>query len=365
MQQERRIGAGARHVSRGKPGRGAQPDVERIASGGGEHGSGWRGFLGALSSAAPASTVESPPRFLIERPRGGVSLIFNSREYRPFVPVAARVIMGRMPYSIRNPGANADRGAATLKPTLSLFDSATIVAGSMIGSGIFIVSADIVRHVQSPAALLSVWIVAGLMTIAGALAYGELAAMMPYAGGQYVFLREAYGGLPAFMFGWTLLLVIQTGTIAAVAVAFARFTAVFWPALGGPAWLGSRTGIGLSPERLAAIAVIIVLTAANLRGLDAGRFVQNLFTSVKALSLVLIVTLACLIAPNRVAIALNFDRAFFAGGGWSAAFAASFGAAMVGALFPPMPGRESLSPPLKSATRAVICRGRSRWAPPP
>ncbi|HVA69459.1 MAG TPA: amino acid permease [Candidatus Binataceae bacterium] len=241
--------------------------------------------------------------------------------------------MGRMPYSIRNPDATADRGAATLKPTLSLFDSATIVAGSMIGSGIFIVSADIVRHVQSPAALLSVWIVAGLMTIAGALAYGELAAMMPYAGGQYVFLREAYGGLPAFMFGWTLLLVIQTGTIAAVAVAFARFTAVFWPAIGGPAWLGSRTGIGLSPERLAAIAVIIVLTAANLRGLDAGRFVQNLFTSVKALSLVLIATLACLIAPNRVAIAINFHRAFFAGGGWSASFAASFGAAMVGALF--------------------------------
>src|SRR5229473_2598489 len=106
------------------------------------------------------------------------------------------------------------------RPGLSLFDSATIVAGSMIGSGIFIVSADITRQVGSSAGLLAVWIAAGLMTIAGALTYGELAAMMPQAGGQYVFLREAYGGAISFAFGWTLLLVIQTGTVAAVAVAF-------------------------------------------------------------------------------------------------------------------------------------------------
>src|ERR1035437_1761221 len=119
-----------------------------------------------------------------------------------------------------------------LQPGLSLFDSVTLVAGSMIGSGIFIVSADIPRQVGTPAALLMVWLVAGVMTIAGALAYGELAAMMPQAGGQYVYLREAYGGMWAFMFGWTLLLVIQTGTIAAVAVAFARFAGVMWPVLG-------------------------------------------------------------------------------------------------------------------------------------
>ena len=135
-------------------------------------------------------------------------------------------------------------GSIGLKAELSLFDSMTIVAGSMIGSAIFIVSADIARHVGSPAALLAVWIAAGLMTIAGALAYGELAAMMPHAGGQYVYLREAYGGMPAFLFGWTLLLVIQTGTIAAVAVAFARFGAVLWPALGGPMWFGWQ-GVGL------------------------------------------------------------------------------------------------------------------------
>jgi len=134
-------------------------------------------------------------------------------------------------------------GSYGLKAELSLFDSITIVAGSMIGSAIFIVSADIARHVGSPAALLAVWIAAGLMTIAGALAYGELAAMMPQAGGQYVYLREAYGGMPAFLFGWTLLLVIQTGTIAAVAVAFARFGAVLWPALSGPMWFGWQ-GVG-------------------------------------------------------------------------------------------------------------------------
>jgi basic amino acid/polyamine antiporter, APA family len=220
----------------------------------------------------------------------------------------------------------------TLKADLSLFDSVTIVAGSMIGSAIFIVSGDIVRYVGSPAALLSVWVVAGLMTIAGALAYGELAAMMPQAGGQYVYLREAYGGLWAFLYGWTLLLVIQTGTIAAVAVAFARFGAVLWPALGGPMWLG-WAGIGIDAERAGAIAVIAVLTAVNLRGLDMGRAVQNFFTVSKVLSLALIVLLGCVIAPNRDAVQINFVQGFFEGGGWSTGFAAAFGAAMVGALF--------------------------------
>ncbi|HZO80607.1 MAG TPA: amino acid permease [Candidatus Binataceae bacterium] len=226
--------------------------------------------------------------------------------------------------------ATADRGG--LRPELSLFDSVTIVAGSMIGSGIFIVSADIVRHVGSPAALLAVWVVAGVMTIVGALAYGELAAMMPHAGGQYVFLREAYGGLWAFLYGWTLLLVIQTGTIAAVAVAFARFGAVLWPALGGPMWLGWQ-GVGLDAERAGAIAVIVLLTAVNLRGLDMGRAVQNLFTSAKVLSLGLIILLGCVIAPNRAAVEINFLRGFFASDGSSAGLAAAFGAAMVGALF--------------------------------
>ncbi len=221
-----------------------------------------------------------------------------------------------------------------LKPGLSLFDSVTLVAGSMIGSGIFIVSADITRQVGTPAALLMVWLVAGVMTIAGALAYGELAAMMPQAGGQYVYLREAYGRLWAFMFGWTLLLVIQTGTIAAVAVAFARFAGVMWPVLGSNLWIGAG-GAGLSGERAGAIIVIAVLTAANLRGLNMGRWLQNSFTTAKILSLCLIVVVGCLISPNPVAISANFggSTAFFGAGSMSIAGVGVFGAAMVGALF--------------------------------
>jgi len=221
-----------------------------------------------------------------------------------------------------------------LKPGLSLFDSVTLVAGSMIGSGIFIVSADITRQVGTPFALLMIWLIAGVMTIAGALAYGELAAMMPAAGGQYVYLREAYGGMWAFMFGWTLLLVIQTGTIAAVAVAFARFAGVMWPALGSELWIGGG-GVGLSGERAGAIMVIVVLTAANLRGLDMGKWLQNGFTSAKILSLCLIVALGCLIAPNAGAIHANFgsSAAFYGTDSFSLATAGVFGAAMVGALF--------------------------------
>jgi APA family basic amino acid/polyamine antiporter len=224
--------------------------------------------------------------------------------------------------------------ANRLKRGLSLFDSATIVAGSMIGSGIFIVSADIVRQVGSPAGLLMVWICSGLMTIAGALAYGELAAMMPDAGGQYVFLREAYGGVWAFSFGWTLLLVIQTGTIAAVAVAFARFAGVIFPALGSRVWLGAGN-LGLSGERLGAIAVIAILTGVNLRGLDTGRIVQNVFTSAKVLSLLAIIAIGCVVAPNASAIHLNFGSptAFFGPHSLSPGLLAAFGAAMVGGLF--------------------------------
>lgn len=209
-----------------------------------------------------------------------------------------------------------------------------VVAGSMIGSGIFIVSAEIVRDVGSPAALLAVWVLSGLMTIAGALAYGELAAMMPQAGGQYVYLREAYGGLWAFLFGWTLLLVIQTGTIAAVAVAFGRFAGVLWPALGSRLWFGVGN-VGLSGERLAAVAVIAMLTAANLRGLRMGRMVQNSFTTAKVTALAFIVVLGCIVAPHAGALRANFGnvRAFFGERSLSPAFFAAFGAAMVGGLF--------------------------------
>jgi basic amino acid/polyamine antiporter, APA family len=222
---------------------------------------------------------------------------------------------------------------AGLRPGLGLFDSVTLVAGSMIGSGIFIVAADIVRQVGSPAALLATWIVAGLMTIAGALAYGELAAMMPQAGGQYVYLREAYGGLWAFLFGWTLLLVIQSGTIAAVAIAFARFLGVLWPALGSRVWLGAGS-FGFSGERVGAILVIALLTIANLRGLNLGRLVQNSFTIAKTLALVMIVLVGCVLFPNPAALRANFGSAHaFFSRDVPTDFLAVFGAAMVGALF--------------------------------
>jgi APA family basic amino acid/polyamine antiporter len=220
------------------------------------------------------------------------------------------------------------------KPSLSLFDSAAIVAGSMIGSGIFIVAADIARETGSPAGLLAVWLVSGLMTMAGALAYGELAAMMPCAGGQYIFLREAYGGIWAFCFGWTVLLVIQTGTIAAVAVAFGRFAGALWPAIDSRIWVGFG-GMGLSRERLVAVAVIALLTAINLRGLNLGRMVQNVFTSAKVLSLLLIILIGCLLAPNARALHANFGNvdAFLGDRPFSTGMLAAFGAAMVGALF--------------------------------
>jgi basic amino acid/polyamine antiporter, APA family len=204
----------------------------------------------------------------------------------------------------------------------------------MIGSGIFIVSADIVRETGSPAGLLAVWLIAGLMTMAGALAYGELAAMMPQAGGQYVFLREAYGGLWAFCFGWTLLLVIQTGTIAAVAVAFGRFAGVLFPVIDSRIWFGFG-GIGLSGERLLAVATIALLTLINLRGLKLGRIVQNVFTSTKVLSLLLIILVGCLLAPNTRALHANFGTidGFFGSVSFSPRLLAAFGAAMVGGLF--------------------------------
>jgi len=234
----------------------------------------------------------------------------------------------------RSKSGAAEAPSEGLRPVLSLFDSAMIVAGSMIGSGIFIVSADIARYVGSPAGLLAVWLTSGLMTIAGALAYGELAAMMPQAGGQYVYLREAYGPLCAFLFGWTLLLVVQTGTIAAVAVAFARFAAVIWPALGAPIPLGVGR-LALSSEQAGAILVIAALTAINLRGLETGRQVQNFFTSFKILSLMLIVALGLFIAPRHDALRINFGgaRAFFGTRPLSLGLLSAFGAAMVGGLF--------------------------------
>src|SRR5450759_1023330 len=156
---------------------------------------------------------------------------------------------------------------------LGLLDSTMIVAGSMIGSGIFIVSADIAREVGAPGWLLVVWLVTGLLTVMAALSYGELAAMMPKAGGQYVYLREAFSPLWGFLYGWTLFLVIQTGTIAAVAVGFARYMGVLIPAVSPNTWiispiaLSDKYAISLSVQQLVALLLILFLTALNTRGL--------------------------------------------------------------------------------------------------
>jgi APA family basic amino acid/polyamine antiporter len=170
---------------------------------------------------------------------------------------------------------------------LGLFDATMVVVGSMIGSGIFIVSADMARLLGSAGWLLAAWVVTGLLTVTAALSYGELAAMMPRAGGQYVYLREAFSPLVGFLYGWTLVLVIQTGTVAAVAVAFARFLGVFWPAVHEEAYLLPPVrvvpgyALSLSAAQAVALGLIALLTWNNMRGLRYGRLVQNLFTTAK------------------------------------------------------------------------------------
>src|SRR5215813_12987053 len=177
--------------------------------------------------------------------------------------------------------AEAPSGAPMLEARLGLADATALVAGSMIGSGIFIVSADIARRLPAAGWLLAVWALAGVLTVAGALSYGGLAAAFPRAGGQYVYLADLYGPLWGFLYGWTLLLVIQTGTIAAVAVAFATYAGQLWPAISPEHALVRLGPVALTPVRLTAVASILVLTALNARGLEAGRAVQNVFTAAK------------------------------------------------------------------------------------
>jgi basic amino acid/polyamine antiporter, APA family len=211
---------------------------------------------------------------------------------------------------------------ADLVKGLGLFDAIMIVMGSMIGSAIFIVSGDISHQVQSPGLLLVVWIVAGVMTIICALSYGELAAMMPHAGGQYVFLRDSLGPIWGFLYGWTMLLVIQTATIAAVAIAFAKFTAVLVPFFSasdwiwkigtfGPwqLWFGSLGpySVGLNRQNFLAIASIVLLTWLNTRGLRVGKIVQNVFTVAKTGALAGLVLLGVFFS-TAVARSANFTN---------------------------------------------------------
>src|SRR5882757_3331476 len=225
---------------------------------------------------------------------------------------------------------------------MGLFSATAIVMGSMIGSGIFIVSADMSRSLGSPALLIAAWLVTAAMTIIGALSYGELAAMMPKAGGQYVYLREALGPLWGFLYGWTLFLVIQTGTIAAVGVAFGKFLGVFFPSVSAQNWLWhigrvppwhvgpmvlGNMDLGLNTANLAAIVVITLLTILNTFGVRMGAAVQNVFTSTKVLALIAMV-LVGVFAKNSAAVVANFGAAwhnFWVGAGWHTLHAVQVG----------------------------------------
>jgi len=195
---------------------------------------------------------------------------------------------------------------------LGLLDSTMLVAGSMIGSGIFIVSSIIARQVGAPGWLLVVWLVTGLLTLMAALSYGELAAMMPKAGGQYVYLREAFSPLWGFLYGWTLFLVIQTGTIAAVAVGFARYTGVLIPWVSEKNYLIEPTRFGgyalsLSTAQFVGLAMIALLTYMNTRGLNLGKLVQNIFTTAKTGALIALIVLGIIVGVKSGSGAANFS----------------------------------------------------------
>jgi len=236
--------------------------------------------------------------------------------------------------STQDPAATHE--APKMVQTLGLFSSTALVAGSMIGSGIFLVDADIARTANSPALVLGAWVVTGLLTVIGALSYGELAAMMPKAGGQYVYLRESLGPLWGFLYGWTLFLVIQTGTIAAVCVAFGKFLGVFFPTIStthwlwhiahvppvkiGPMVLGNME-IGVNTANLTGIVIVFFLAFVNMFGMRLGAMIQNVFTSAKALSLAALVLLTLTVGRNATAMAANFGDGwseFWKNAGWSA-----------------------------------------------
>jgi len=206
------------------------------------------------------------------------------------------------------------------KRGLGLFDSTMMVAGSMIGSGIYIVAADMSRLMGSPGWLILGWLLTGMLTMAGALSYGELASMMPRAGGQYVYLREALSPLFGFLYGWTLFLVIQTGTIAAVGVAFGRFLGVLWPAIGesqyiiAPVHISEGYAISLSTTQLVGVLCIAFLTWTNTRGLQYGKIIQNVFTTSKLGTLAGIIVIGILLGWNPKAVAENFGDLWTARG---------------------------------------------------
>ncbi len=223
---------------------------------------------------------------------------------------------------------------------LGLTSATMLVMGSMIGSGIFIVSAEIAREVDSPALLIGAWVVAGFMTIVAALSYGELAAMMPRAGGQYVYLRESLGPLWGFLYGWTLFLVIQTGTIAAVGVAFGKFLGVFFPSISsshwilhiwkvppihlGPMVLGNMD-VGINTQNLVAILLVVFLSVVNIFGVKTGAAIQNAFTAAKVSALLGLALFGIALGRNAQALAANFGANFWRNAGLGAQHAVQVG----------------------------------------
>jgi APA family basic amino acid/polyamine antiporter len=236
---------------------------------------------------------------------------------------------------MNNKTAGSESGAPVFQQRLGLFDATMLVAGSMIGSGIFIVSADIARDVGSTGWLLLVWVLTGVITVIGALSYAELAAMMPHAGGQYVYLRESFGPLWGFLYGWTLFLVIQTGTIAAVAVSFAKFLGVLYAPVGtspdagarilyqspplnwklafalpwtdGPVTFFERKDFTITLGQVVAVGVILFLTLLNCLGVQWGKIVQNVFTVTKTLALVLLILVGLALVSDSAIIQQNFS----------------------------------------------------------
>jgi APA family basic amino acid/polyamine antiporter len=234
------------------------------------------------------------------------------------------------------------------KPSLGLVDATMVVAGSMIGSGIFIVSSDITRHVGSSGWLIMVWLITGFMTITAAVSYGELSGMYPKAGGQYVYLKEAFNPLAGFLYGWSFFAVIQTATIAAVAVAFSRFTAYLVPELGESNIVFMLGSLKVSAAQLLGIALIIFLTYTNTKGVKGGKIIQTTFTTVKLISLFGLIILGFLLAKHSFwdenwQTGLNAmqlekqDGAFVKGGQWSpisgTVLIGAIAAAMVGSIF--------------------------------
>ena len=211
-------------------------------------------------------------------------------------------------------GEEEKSGSRHFTRGLGLFDSSMIVIGIMVGSGIFIVPAEMARLIASPGWLLVAWVVTGVLTVTAGLTYGELAAMMPEAGGMYVYLREAFSPLVGFLYGWTLWTVIQTGTIAAVAIAFARFAGVLMPSIADshylipPVHVFGNYFLSLSTTQLLAIGIVVLLSFANSLGLNYGRILQNIFTVAKIGALLALVALGCTIGIHHAAVMENFHH---------------------------------------------------------